>query len=556
MLKKILFLSLFLFAYNSFAVTGQDSLNKLNISGKVIDSYNKLISDAELDVSIDGKYYKTEKTSSDGSFIIQIDSLQSLNNIEIKTSKPTYRNNKLEIEKSQLAYKEGTYSLFSNITIDHILGPAFYISVIILLLVYILIGFDLCHRTLAASLGAALILLITYTFGSFNKGYFIISFEDAMKFIDLNVVFLLFGMMIIVGIMKITGVFQWLAYKSYRLAKGNIWILVVLLTVITAIASAFLDNVTTMLLIAPVTIEIAVVLGINPFSFLLPEILASNIGGTATIIGDPPNIMIGSYAGLTFNQFVVHLAPIVIVCMFVLIFMMKFYFGKEYAKAKIDNVDELLKKLKEEYKITDSQLLKKSLIVLGIVILMFITHGFLHMEVSIAALVGASLLLLISKVNIVDILEKEVEWPTLVFFMMLFIVVGAAESTGLIQMIANSVSKMSGGNITTAILLIIWVSAIASSIVDNIPFTATMLPVVGYLTHTIPGAGNTLWWALALGACLGGNGTLVGASANIVTAGLAEKRGYKITFFNYLKVCAPITIATLVVSSILLLLLK
>ncbi|MDD2891031.1 MAG: SLC13 family permease, partial [bacterium] len=359
MLKKILFLALLSYSLPSFALTNQDSLNKLNISGKVIDSYNKLISDAELDVSIDGKYYKTVKTSSEGNFIIQIDSLQSFNNIEIKTSKPTYNNNKLEIEKSQLAYKEGTYSLFSDITINHILGPAFYISVIILLLVYILIGFDLCHRTLAAFLGAALILLITYTFGSFNKGYFVISFEDAMKFIDLNVIFLLFGMMIIVGIMKITGVFQWLAYKSYQLAKGNIWILVVLFIIITAILSAFLDNVTTMLLIAPVTIEIAMILGINPFSFLLPEILASNIGGTATIIGDPPNIMIGSYAGLTFNQFVVHLTPIVIICMVVLIFLIKFYFGKEYAKAKIENIDVLLKKLKEEYKITDSHLLKK-----------------------------------------------------------------------------------------------------------------------------------------------------------------------------------------------------
>ncbi|MFA5033715.1 MAG: SLC13 family permease, partial [bacterium] len=387
MLKKILFFSLFLFSLPSFASTGQDSLNKLNISGRVFDSYKKNISDAEIDISIDGKYYKTEKTSSEGNFIFQIDSLQAFNNIEITTSKPTYNNAKLEIQKSQLAYKEGTYSLFSDITINHTLGPAFYISVIILLLVYILIGFDLCHRTLAAFLGAALILLVTYTFGSFNNAYFIISFEDAMKFIDLNVIFLLFGMMIIVGIMKITGVFQWLAYKSYQFAKGNIWILVVLLTIITAIASAFLDNVTTMLLIAPVTIEIAIVLGINPFSFLLPEILASNIGGTATIIGDPPNIMIGSYAGLTFNQFVVHLTPIIIVCMIVLIFMMKFYFGKEYAKAKVENIDVLLKKLKEEYKITDVQLLKKSLIVLGIVILMFITHGFLHMEVSIAALV-------------------------------------------------------------------------------------------------------------------------------------------------------------------------
>ena len=232
---------------------------------------------------------------------------------------------------------------------------------------------------------------------------------------------------------------------------------------------------------------------------------------------------------------------------------MKFFFDKEYKKGKIDDVNALLEKLKEEYKITNKVLLKHSLIILGFVIALFVTHGILHMEPSIAAMVGAALILLFSGVDITEIMEHEVEWTTLVFFMMLFIIVGAAVQTGFISMIATWVKDLAGNSLVLAIILVIWVSAIASAIVDNIPFTATMLPVVAYLTQTIPNAGNTLWWALALGACLGGNGTLIGASANVVTAGLAERAGYPITFKYFLKIGGPAMIVSVIISMVWLL---
>jgi Na+/H+ antiporter NhaD/arsenite permease-like protein len=352
----------------------------------------------------------------------------------------------------------------------------------------------------------------------------------------MNVIFLLMAMMIIVGVMKKTGVFQWLAYKSYQLAKGNVFILASILMFVTAVTSAFLDNVTTMLLIIPVTIEIALTLRINPVALLLPEAFSSNIGGTATLIGDPPNIMIGSYAGLTFMDFVTNLTVICLICQVVTIFYFLWWYKKDYVQARVDDIEGTIRKLREEYQITNTKLLIQCGIILALTIFLFIVHGKLKMEPSIAALIGAALLMVISRENIVEMLEKEIEWPTLIFFMMLFIVVAAAEHTGLIQIIADWVRDMSRGSLVIAVIMILWVSAFASAIIDNIPFTATMLPIVAYLTQVIPGAqSGVLWWALALGACLGGNGTMIGASANVVTVGMAERAGYPISFMEYLK---------------------
>jgi Na+/H+ antiporter NhaD/arsenite permease-like protein len=437
-----------------------------------------------------------------------------------------------------------------DFTLKRQLTPAFWIATGILLLVYVIIALEWMHRTLAALLGAALVLFITYTWGTFNPGYFILSFEDAMSAMDMNVIFLLMGMMIIVGVLKKTGLFQWLAYKSYALARGNVFILSAILMLVTAVASAFLDNVTTMLLMIPVTIEIAVTLKVNPIAFLIPEVFASNVGGTATLIGDPPNILIGSFAKLSFVDFIMNLTVVCIICLIVTIIFYVYWYKKSYLKAEVKDVDRTIEYLRAEYKISNKKLLLFSLGFLFFTIFLFIIHGVLHMEPSVAALTGAMLLLAVSRVDIVEMLEHEVEWPTLVFFMALFIIVAAAEETGLIQAIAEWVAQVSRGNLVVAILMVLWVSALASAAIDNIPFTATMLPIIAFLNTNIPGAeSGVLWWALALGACFGGNGTMIGASANVVTVGLAEKAGYHISFLYYMKACFVPMLITVAISS-------
>ena len=281
------------------------------------------------------------------------------------------------------------------------------------------------------------------------------------------------------------------------------------------------------------------------------------MGGTATLIGDPPNIMIGSYAKLTFVDFVKHLTIINLIAWSVPLSILSTGIRKDYLKAQVGDVQKMIAHLREEYKITNSKLLVYCGIMLGITIFLFIIHGALHMEPSIAALIGAAVLLVISRVDIVEMLEKEIEWPTLIFFIMLFIVVAGAEEAGLIQMIADWVKNISGGSLVVAILMILWVSALASAIIDNIPFTATMLPIVAYLTTVIPGAqSGVLWWALSLGACLGGNGTMIGASANVVTVGMAERAGYPISFMYYLKAAFIPMIITIILCSFWLLLVE
>jgi Na+/H+ antiporter NhaD/arsenite permease-like protein len=446
------------------------------------------------------------------------------------------------------------FSATITVTLERYQGAAFWVALVILVGIYVLISLEIMHRTLAALLGAALVLAVTHTIGHFNPAYEVLNYEQALRAVDWNVIFLLMGMMIIVGVLKESGVFQWLAYKSFHLTGGRVFLLAATLCAVTAMLSAFLDNVTAMLLLTPVTIEIALILGISPLTLLMPEIMASNFGGTATLIGDPPNIMIGSYAGLTFNDFVMTLTPVVIITMVAQILYTRWYYGKEYQKGEVDDVPGTISFLREKYRITDSKLLITRGIVLLGVITLFIMHGFFHMEVSVAALLGASLILILSRQDIVRVLEHEVEWPSLVFFIMLFIVVGAAEETGILQVVADWLKDVCAGNITMAIILVMWTAALFSAIVDNIPFTATMLPIVAFLGKTVPG-GETgvLWWALALGACFGGNATVIGASANVITTGIAEKSGYRISFFDFVKHGTPVTIIGMIIATVYLL---
>jgi Na+/H+ antiporter NhaD/arsenite permease-like protein len=541
--------------------------DRLSLAGSIINTEGDGVKEADLEVLVNGRFIHPEGkkkaivTGSQGNFLAKFHlpaGALTGARVEVQVHKPNWRTlPPTPVTLVPMGQDQSGHTLYQaqvHLTMLRAVTPAFWIATVVLLLVYGLIALELMHRTLAAFLGAALIMFISYVVGTFNPSYFVLSFEDAMRAIDLNVIFLLMGMMIIVGVLKKTGLFQWLAYKSFAMARGNIYILAGILMVVTAVASAFLDNVTTMLLMIPVTIEIAVALKLNPIALLIPEVFASNVGGTATLIGDPPNILIGSYANLSFGAFVTNLTLIVAVCMVFTVIFYVFWYRRSYREAEVKDVERTVAYLREEYRITNKGLLIKSLALLGFTILLFILHGFFHMEPSIAALTGAMLLLVVSRVDIVEMLEHEVEWPTLVFFMALFIVVAGAEETGLIQFIAEWVAHLSRGNLVVAIILVLWVSALASAAIDNIPFTATMLPIIAFLNHNIPGAeSGVLWWALALGACFGGNGTMIGASANVVTVGLVEKAGYHISFMGYMKACfAPMLITAALATAYLL----
>ncbi len=402
----------------------------------------------------------------------------------------------------------------------------------IFLLTYALIVSEKIHRTISALLGGLAMIL------------FVIPQEQAFQSIDWNVIFLLAGMMIIANVLKDTGLFQWIALKTVRLGKGDPFRVLILLSLITALSSALLDNVTTVILIAPVTLFVASTLRVSPIPFLIAEILASNIGGMATLIGDPPNILIGSAAGIDFVTFVVNMGPISLIILLAFLVLARFLFKKELTIQEKSSID--ITELDTSALITNPALLRKSLIITTAVLLGFLLHSALHLEPATIALIGATLLLLWSKTDPHHAL-RDIEWTTLFFFFGLFITVEAIVEVGLIEIVADAALRLTGGDMALTSMLLIWFSAFASGIVDNIPYTATMIPIVEKLTQSMPG--NTLWWSLALGADLGGNLTLVGAAANVVVASLAEKSGHPISFGRFLKYGVITTVMSLILAS-------
>ena len=414
------------------------------------------------------------------------------------------------------------------------------IAVVIFVAAYALIISEKVHRTIVGIFGAMLMIL----FG-------IISQETAIHHIDFNTLGLLMGMMIIVNITSETGLFNFLAIWAAKKVKAKPVALLVALSAITAVCSALLDNVTTVLLTVPITFSITSQLKVDVKPYLMAQIISSNIGGTATLIGDPPNIMIGSAVKeLTFVAFIENLAPIAILNLIIVIFIVEFVY-KKGLHTKPELQAELMA-MDEHKSLKDRRLLKKSLFVLTLVILGFFTHSFTHIESSMIALTGGFLLLLLAggSHHLVESAMKSVEWATIFFFIGLFIAVGGLIETGIIGSLASHAVELTGGDVTATSLLVLWLSAIVSSVLDNIPFVATMIPLIQNMGAMGVSNLEPIWWSLALGACLGGNGTLVGASANLIVAGLAAERGVKITFINYFKIGFPIMLLTIVLSTV------
>lgn len=408
------------------------------------------------------------------------------------------------------------------------------------LVVYALIISEKIHRTVLALCGASLLLILG-----------ILQQHEAVDFIDFNTIGLLFGMMVIVGITRKSGVFEYVAIKAAHSTGGDPIKTLIALCAVTAVASALLDNVTTVLLVVPVTISICSALEVNPIPFFVAEIMSSNIGGTATLIGDPPNIMIGSATGLGFMDFVVHLTPVVIVIFVVTIWLLQRLY-KDKLQTTPENQARLMA-MEPERALEDLPLLKKSLLVIGLVILGFVSHQYLGLESASIAIAGAAFLMLITREPPEEVLLS-VEWDTLFFFIGLFVLVGGLQKTGIIEGLAREAVGMTQGNITLTTMLILWFSAVASAFVDNIPFVATFIPLIQEMGQIGQMNVAPLWWALSLGACLGGNGTIIGASANVIVSGIAAREGHPIAFISYMKVAFPLMLVSMVISTIYLLL--
>jgi len=411
---------------------------------------------------------------------------------------------------------------------------------IVFILMYVVIVSEKIHRTVAAVLGALVMLYMG-----------VMSMDTALHHVDFNTLGLLVGMMVLVGVTSHTGLFDYVAIRAAQAAKAEPRRILIYLAIITAVFSGFLDNVTTVLLMVPVTFSITNKLHISPAPFLLTQIIASNIGGTATLIGDPPNIMIGSAVPeLDFMSFITNLAPIAFICLVVVLGIVEVLYRKQlHTKPELQQDIMALDATKS---LKDRRLLAKSLFVLGLTILGFFTHSMLHLESSLIALGGGFLLLLLAggSHHLVETTMKSVEWATIFFFIGLFIAVGGLVETGVIHDLAVEAVSLTGGDVATTSIMILWLSAIVSSVLDNIPFVATMIPLVQSMGQMGVTNLEPVWWSLALGACLGGNGTLVGASANLIVAGLAAERGVKITFLRFLRVGFPIMLLTIVLSTI------
>lgn len=412
------------------------------------------------------------------------------------------------------------------------------IAVGVFLLVMAAIISEKVHRSVAA-LAGAVVLLLTH----------VLTIETAADYVDLNTIGVLVGMMLFVAVVKSSGLFEYIAIWSAKLTRGQPMAILAVFAVITAVLSAFLDNVTTVLLIGPMTIAITQILEVNPVPFLLSQIMASNIGGTATLIGDPPNIMIGSAAGLSFADFIVNTGPVVLIILAVVVaifFLM--YRGNLHVES--ENMEKVLT-LDEKLTIKDASLLRKSVIMIVLVVVGFIFHAQLGIESATVALTAAGVMLLIGGQDAEDVILG-VEWSTILFFIGLFVVVGGLNSTGIIAMLANGMLELVGDNEVLAIVLVLWASALISAFLDNIPFVATLIPMI----QTMQQGGMDvlpLWWALSLGACLGGNGSLIGASANVVLAGVSAKNGYPITFMSYLKKGFPLMLLSVAICTVYLL---
>jgi Na+/H+ antiporter NhaD/arsenite permease-like protein len=503
----------------------------------------------------EGKLLAEAITQPDGRYALVLPEIFP-DDLAVHIERPHFAKASIDLSAGAVeALRAGTSVVLPDTTLLRRITPAFWIATGVFVAVLVLIATGKLHNTLSALLGASVIFAVSYLGHPVLEDLFIFDFAGALRYVDWNVIFLIMGMMIVIAVVERTGIFQWLAYQAYRLSRGRLWLLLPILMVVTGVASAFLDNVTTMLLMTPMTVQIALAVGINPLALLIPEVLASNVVGISTLVGTPTNILIGSYGRISFNDFLVNLTPGVLLALLGLIIYSELSYRKEFKASGGSGLSPtLLKALAERGRITEPDHLKKAGVVGAGMIVLFVIGEQIHLLPAVTALLGATALLVWIRPDIEEMIEA-VDWTTLVFFMTLFICVGAIQEVGLISFIADLIGRLVGGDLLLAMLVIIWFSAVLSTVIANIPFTAAMLPIIGYLTLTIPGAeSKVLFYCLSVGSAMGGNGSLIGASANMVTAGIAERAGHPITYAYFLKRGFPAMLVTVSLATVWLLL--
>lgn len=533
------------------SVSAQQTSPTTWIAGRLVDKQKQPVQGAfvTLNTSPGEEVLAQAKSQKDGRYILNLPQEIPDTPLYLVVDRPHFKEYRVEISpEKKLKLMDSEAVILNDIILDHKLTPAFWIAGIVFIGVLVLIATGILHNTLAALVGSGLLFLVSYLGEPLYEGLFIFDFQQALTYVDWNVIFLIMGMMIVIAVFENTGIFQWLAFFAYRLSGGRMWILLPVLMLFTGVASAFLDNVTTMLLMTPITIQIAIALGISPLVLLVPEVMASNVIGVSTLVGTPTNILISSYANISFNDFLFNLTPGVLLAFVGLIFYSAVVYRKELASAR-ETSEMLMQKLEERGKITEPDNLRKAGWVGAGMLVMFVFGEYVHLLPAVTALIGATTLLVWIRPDIEEMIEA-VDWTTLVFFISLFIVVGGIQEVGLISMIADAIGRLVGENLLLAMLSITWVSALLSMVVANIPFTAAMLPVVGFLSTTVPGAeGKALFFCLSVGSAMGGNGSLIGASANLVTAGISDNAGFKITYMYFLKKGFPALLVTVSLAS-------
>ncbi len=531
---------------------GDGTTHPIELSGTLVDKQGQALPAGEVLVFVDGQEEPAAQTESqeDGTWLARLSEAPSTS-VKVEVERHHFEGFHYELtpDELQLLIADNVFSL-GDVILENRISPGFWVAGLTFLGVLLLIAFEKLRNALAALAGISAIFIITFVGGAIIPDLYVINFERALTYINWEVIFLVMGMMIVVGIIEGTGIFQWLAFMAYRLSRGRISLLIVVLIVITSVASALLDNVTTMLLMAPISIQIALALNISPLALLVPEILASNVSGISTLIGTPTNILIGAYAGIGFNDFLINQTIGVLAASFVMTGYVLFYYRKDIRQHGGGISKALYERLQENARIKDPGALRRSGVVFAGMLVFFAIGESMHLVPAVTALVGATILLLWVEPDVEKMLSA-VDWTTLVFFMALFMLVGAVQEVGILGIVATTMGDLIGESIALGIIVLVLGVGLMSFAIANVPLAAAMLPVVRFLSAGIPGAeSNVLYYALSVGAAMGGNGLLIGGETNLMTAGIAERAGYPIKFMEFLKISVPVTLLTLATGAI------